>query len=137
MNSLSRLCPSLTLTIIIFHPHRWPILDERRSTKNFHIFFQHDMRQWVEVIYFCNWNFFPMRLTFFLKISRNFQWFAYILECKAQNNLRCKDKAVDFTIFWEWDKSLSHSVTWIPIEKQMTLPIVVFIVAHFNTKFTL
>ena len=48
------------------------------------------------------------------------------------------EKAVDFTIFWEWDKSLSHGVTWIPIEKQMmTLPIVVFIVAHFNTKFTL
>ena len=99
MNFLSRLCPSLTLTIIIFHPHRWPILDERRSTKDFNIFFQHDMHQWVEVIYFSNWNFFPMRLTFFLKISRNFQLFAYILECEAQNNLRCKIKQLTSQFF--------------------------------------
>ena len=99
MNSLSRLCPSLTLTIIIFHPHRWPILDERRSKKNFHDFFQHDIRQWGEVIYFSNWNFSPMGLTFFLKISRILKLFAYILECKAQKTSHSTKKKLTLKFF--------------------------------------
>ena len=99
MNSLSRLCSSLTLTIIIFHPHRWPILDERRSKKNFYDFFQHDVRQWGEFIYFFNWNFSPMGLTFILKFSRILKLFAHVLDCEAQKTSHSTKKKLTLKFF--------------------------------------